>query len=149
MIVGSLIYRAMFESGGGRSSGFGYGNLWLRYSVQERGVLSDQVEWLIATPTMPENQTYRGQEDEWTFIFDSGKEFTFSPDTENLIWIDPVSGPIKISTDLTRELVEQIDKSKADAKGQIFKSGEELLLWLDTKKTENKAEIATPSKPSD
>jgi len=98
---------------------------------------------------MPENQTYRGQEDEWTFIFDSGKEFKFSPDTENLIWIDPVSGPIKISTDLTRELVEQIDKSKADAKGQIFKSGEELLLWLDTKKTENKAEMATPRKPSD
>jgi hypothetical protein len=131
MVIGSLLYRAMFESGGGRSGGFGYGNLWIRYSIEERGVLSPKVPWLIVTPEMPTSQSYRGDEDQWTFVFANGKTFTLRPESKNLVWIDPTAGPAMVPTDLTSELVQRIEQTRDRSQGQTFESGTDFLTWLN------------------
>jgi hypothetical protein len=144
MVIGSHIYRALFESGGGRSGGFGYGNLWIRYSVEERGVLSPKIPWLIAMPEMPTRQTYEGDKDQWTFVFANGRVFTFRPDSENLVWIDPSSGPTTVPADLTGELVQRIEQTRDRAQGTSFKNADDLLTWLD-KQMQNKSDMATPN----
>jgi len=144
MIIGSLVYQALFERGGGRGGGFGYGNLWLRYSIEERGIRNPKVQWLIATPEMPTNQTYRRDEDHWTFTFASGKTHTFNSDPENLIWIDPTSGVTKLPAELTAELIKRIDQTQDQARGKRFGSGSELLSWL----AETNAEQAGADQPT-
>lgn len=136
MVIGSLVYRALFESGGGKSGGFGYGNLWIRYSVEERGVLSPKVPCLIATPEMPTNQSYRGEDDQWTFSFANGKTFTLRTDSKNLVWIDPTTGPTTVRANLTGKLVERIEQTRDQARGQTFGSGTDLLAWLDKTKAQ-------------
>lgn len=131
LIIGSFIYRVAFASGGGRSGGFGYGNLFINYSVEERGVLSPKVPWLIATPEMPTTQSYQGDADQFTFAFANGKTYILRPDSKNLVWIDPTAGPTTVPTDLTAELVQRIKQTRELAQGQTFRSGTELLTWLD------------------
>lgn len=137
MVIGSLVYRALFESGYGESGGFGYGNLWIRYSVEERGVLSPKVPSLIATPEMPTNQSYRGEDDQWTFSFANGKTFTLRTDTKNLVWIDPTTGPTTVPANLTGKLVERIKQTQNQAQGKTFGSGTDLLAWLDKTKAQH------------
>jgi hypothetical protein len=131
MLIGSLVYRALFESGGSSAGGFGYGNLWIRHSVEERGILSPKVPWLIVTPEMPTSQSYRGDDNEFTFVFANGKTHTFHPDSKNLVWIDPKAGPAMIPSDLTGELVQRIKQTREEAQGQTFGSGTDFLIWLE------------------
>lgn len=147
MLIGGLVYRALFESGGGSAGGFGYGNLWIRYSVEERGVLSPHVPWLIVTPEMPTSQSYRGDDDEFTFVFTNGKTHTFRPDSKNLIWIDPMAGPTMIPTDLTEELVQRIKQTREEAQGQTFGSGADFLTWLDKPKAEQGVAPQSATRP--
>ena len=136
MVIGSLIYRAFFEGGAGRSGGFGYGNLWIRYSVEERGVLSPKVPCLIATPEMPTFQSYRGEDEQWTFSFANGKTFNLRTDSKNLVWIDPATGPTMIPADLTGEVIQRIEQTRDQARGQTFESGTGFLAWLDKTKAQ-------------
>ena len=140
MVIGSLIYRALFESGRGRSGGFGYGNLWIRYSVEERGVLDPKLQYLIATPEMPTNQTYEGATDKFVFTFANGKTFNFHPDSDNLIWIDPMTGPTKIPANLTSSLFERVEATSDSARGSTILNGADFL--AAAKKTS--AEQAAP-----
>ncbi len=127
MVIGSVIYRALFESGSGRSGGFGYGNLWIRYSIEERGVLDPKLQYLIAAPEMPTNQTYEGAADQFTFSFANGKTFNFHPDSDNLIWIDPMTGITKLPANLTSSLFERIEANRESAKGLTILNGADFL----------------------
>jgi len=131
LIVGGLAYRALFASGSGSSRGFGYGNLWVQYSIHDRGILDPKVEWLIATPLMPSNQTYSGAKDQWTYSFEGGKDFSFSADSKNLVWVDPDLGPQKVSTSLSRSLIQRINDTREASIGKKFKSAEEFLSWIE------------------
>jgi len=124
-----------------------YGNLRINYSINERRILGPKVEWLIATPVMPKNQTYRGDTNQWTFAFESGKEFSFSPDSKNLIWVDPASGPKKVTSDLTGDLIQRIDKTQPGANSKSFSSGQEFLAWVVEPNAEQGADGKPPEAP--
>jgi hypothetical protein len=149
LIIGDLIYRWAFASGGGRSSGFGYGNLWIQLSVENRGVLSPRIPWLIATPEMPTSQSYRGDDDQWTFIYANGKIFTLRPDPRNLVWIDPTSGPTAVPAELTVELVQRIEQTRERAQGLTFGSGVEFLTWLAKTNAEHDSAGQPATRPVD
>ena len=133
LLCGSLVYRALFASGGGISTGHPYGNVWVSYSVEERGIIDSKVNWLVVTPEQPKLQTYSGDEGLWSFSYENGKEFSFQPDSKNLFWIDPESGSRKIFTSLTKERIQRIIDTRPTIGAMKFKSGEEFLAWLDAK----------------
>ena len=80
---------------------------------------------------MPTSQSYRGDEDQWTFVFANGKTFTLRPESKNLVWIDPTAGPAMVPTDLTSELVQRIEQTRDRSQGQTFESGTDFLTWLN------------------
>jgi hypothetical protein len=88
---------------------------------------------------MPTSQTYRGDDDQWTFVFANGKTYTFDPDPNNLVWIDPTDGPNTIPGDLTVKLVQRIEQTREEAQGQTFTSGADFLTWLDKPNAEQAA----------
>jgi hypothetical protein len=131
ILAGGFAYQVLFTGGASRSGGLGYGNLQLQFLEKERGILAPQIQWLIAMPEFPSTREYSGKENEWRFTFDNGKTFTFPPDSENLTWLDPVTGPSKISANLDSSLIDQIEQSRAQVRGKVFKDGREFLDWLD------------------
>lgn len=135
-ILGGLTYQLLFKGGGSGASGLPYGNLWLRYSVEGRGLLGPKVQSLIASPEMPTNQTYSGKQKQWTYTFANGRTFTFSLNSENLIWVDPLTGPVKLPTTLTNNLIEQIEQTQKQAREKNFENGTHFLTWL--RKTNSK-----------
>ena len=131
LLLGGFAYQMFFTGGRGLSEGYGYGNLWLEYSIHDRGVLEPKVDWLIATPVMPSKRAYTGTEDQWTFTFNNGNVYTFSADSRNLVWVDPDSGPQKISATLTENLIQRIDDTRKASSDKKFNSGEEFLSWVE------------------
>lgn len=72
-------------------------------------------------------QGYSGTEGECFITFKDGKTFRFSPDSEKLIWVDPIEGPKEVSVGSSRKFIDGIEKSREKAKQQTFQSPEELI----------------------
>jgi hypothetical protein len=146
LLGGGLLWQFLSTGGGGRTRGHRFGNLWISFATHDRGVLSERIDWFIATPEMPVHQEYNGAQ--WIFQYGNGNEFRFAPDSKKLIWVDPNRGPTTTTIDLTTDLIARTESSQERAKGQQFNRPEEFLGAL-TKSHE--AEQAVPSdghKPS-
>ena len=127
IFAGATIWQGLTSSGHGFGRGATYGNLWIDYSWQERGIREDKVNWLIATPGKIMGQGYSGTEGECFITFKDGKTFRFSPDSEKLIWVDPIEGPKAVSVGSSRKFIDGIEKSREKAKQQTFQSAGELI----------------------
>ena len=126
--VASLtIWQGLTSGSRGFGRGATYGNLWISYNWQERGILEDQVNWLVAAPNKIRDQGYSGDKDECYITFESGNTFRFTPDSENLIWVDPIEGAKAVPVGSSRKFIEDIEKSREKAKQQMFQSPEELI----------------------
>lgn len=134
IFAGATILQGLTKGGRGFGRGATYGNLWVDYNWQERGIREDKVNWLIATPGKIMEQGYSGAEGECHITFKDGKTFRFPPDPEKLIWVDTIEGPKVFSVGSSREFIEDIERSRDKSKQQAFQSAEEFIEQVKTGK---------------
>jgi hypothetical protein len=137
IFAGATIWQGLSKGGRGFGRGATYGNLWVDYNWQERGIREDKVNWLIATPGKIMKQGYSGAEGECYITFKDGKTFRFSPDSEKLIWVDTIKGPEAFPVGSSRKFIEDIERSRDKAKQQTFQSAEEFIEQVKTGRTEH------------
>lgn len=128
LLAGNFTYQGLFRSGGGSGAGFGYGNLWVQYSIRERGILGKRVESLIATPEFPAGQGYDGRF--WTYTYKNGKVFRFTADGKHLVWVDPNTGAREIPMKLAMETIDGIRAGTKEAMSRRFDSPDEFVKFL-------------------
>lgn len=140
LLGGIVVWSSLTTGGYSRASAFSYGNLWVSYSWHDRGILPEEVDWLIASAEFPKLQEFDGIEREFRYRYADGTEIRFRPRGDALIWIDEGKNVIEVVRPLSKSLFDRIEESRESASAKTFSEPHDLLKALDVADLPNKSE---------